>query len=562
MLQNMHIKNIALIDEMDIGFEEGLNILTGETGTGKSVLIGSLGIGLGGKFNRDILRDADADGLVELLFSVEREHVKAALQDMEIAVSDEGEILISRRLSPSGRAVNRVNDVTVTTARLREIASVLIDLHAQHEQQTLLKADRHLLILDRFGGKSIEEKKEQVRAAYADYTALKKEIEESAVDEGEKSKKMDFLQYQIREIQAASLCVGEDAELEARYRRAVNAKEILSTADEIYQVTGYENSRSAAEMLGHALQQMGRLTELDQELTGLHDTLHAVDDMLSDFNRGLNRYIENMTYDGQEFAELEARLDLINSLKVKYGNSIEQIIHSCEAYEEEYNKLVCYEQYMEELQKKRGEAEKRLADACGVLTHERKEAAVRLCEQLRSALEELNFMAVQFDMEFRQLSHFTANGRDEAYFMLSTNVGEPMKPLYEVASGGELSRVMLALKSCLAYEDDTPTLVFDEIDTGISGRTAQRVAEKLSVIGRNHQVICITHLPQIASMADTHYRIEKNVENNKTISSIRKLSSEEEVSEIARLLGGVEITENTLASAREMKGLAERAKIY
>lgn len=562
MLQNMHIKNIALIDELDIGFEDGLNILTGETGTGKSVLIGSLGIGLGGKFNRDILRDTDKDGLVELLFSVEREHVKAALSDMEIAVSDEAEILISRRLSPSGRAVNRVNDVTVTTARLREIASVLIDLHAQHEQQTLLKADRHLLILDRFGGKSIEEKKEQVREAYARYTSLKKEMSENALDEAEKSKKMDFLQYQIREIQAASLRVGEDEELEVCYRRAVNAKEILSTANEIYQMTGYDSSPSLAETLGHTLQQMGRLVELDGELAELCSMLQDVDGMLNDFNRELSRYIDNMAYDGQELAELEARLDLINSLKVKYGNSIEQIIHSGEAYEEEYNRLVSYEQYMEELEKKIAEAEKGLEDACDVLTRERKETAGRLCEQLRGALEELNFMTVEFDMEFALLSNFTANGRDEAYFMLSTNVGEPMKPLHEVASGGELSRVMLAIKSCLAYEDDTPTLVFDEIDVGISGRTAQRVAEKLSVIGRNHQVICITHLPQIASMADTHYRIEKNVENNKTISSIRKLSAEEEVSEIARLLGGVEITDNTLASAREMKGLAERAKIY
>lgn len=562
MLQNMHIKNIALIDELDIGFEDGLNILTGETGTGKSVLIGSLGICLGGKFNKDILRDTGRDGLVELLFSVERDHVKAALSNMEITVPEEGEILISRRLSPSGRAVNRVNDVTVTTARLREIASVLIDLHAQHEQQTLLKADRHLLILDRFGGKNIEDKKERVRTAYAHYMSLKREMEDGSLDEAEKSKKMDFLQYQIREIQAASLSVGEDEVLEVRYKRACNAKEILSTADEIYQMTGYENSRSAAEMLGHALQQMGRLSELDAELVGIHSMLSDADAMLNDFNRELSRYIENMTYDGQEFAELETRLDLINSLKVKYGNSVEEIIHSQEEFEEEYNRLVGYEQYMEELGKRTDEAEKRLADACDALTCERKKTAERLCEKLKSALEELNFMTVEFDMKFRQLSHFTANGWDDAYFMLSTNVGEPMKPLHEVASGGELSRVMLALKSCLAYEDDTPTLVFDEIDVGISGRTAQRVAEKLSVIGRNHQVICITHLPQIASMADTHYRIEKNVENNKTISNIRKLSPEEEVSEIARLLGGVEITDNTLASAREMKGLAERAKIY
>lgn len=560
MLLNMHIKNIALIDEIDIGFEEGLNILTGETGAGKSIIIGSLGICLGGRFHKDILRNDMQDGLVEMLFSVEQEHIRKQLEELEIPVEDE--LLITRRLSPSGRTINRINDMTVTTGRLREAASILIDMHAQHEQQNLRNADRHLMILDRFGGKAVEEQKEKVRKLYLSYTSLKNELEENSMNEAEKNKKMDFLDYQIKEIHAANLKAGEDEALEALYKKAVNAKDILTLADEVYRMTGYESSHSAAEQIGHALQQFGRLVELDPELSDTHGILQDIDSMLNDFNRELSRYMEDMTFDEQAFSEMEARLDQINLLKSRYGGTIEEIIHNCELYEEEYNMLISYEEHRKILENRLEEAERELSEANSALTKVRREAAARLCETLKNSLTELNFMTVELDMRFDRLSHFTANGVDEAYFMISTNVGEPMRPLYEVASGGELSRVMLALKSSLAYEDDTPTLLFDEIDVGISGRTAQKVAEKMSVLGRNHQVICITHLPQIAAMADTHYLIEKNVENNKTISSIRRLSEEETISEIARLLGGVEITENTIASAKEMKGLAERAKIY
>lgn len=561
MLQNMHIKNIALIDEIDVEFEDGLNILTGETGAGKSIIIGSLGICLGGKFNKELLRDSDSDGLVELTFFVNQEHIKDKLLEFEIPFSD-GELVISRRLSSSGRTVNRVNDTTVTTARLKEIAALLIDLHAQHEQQTLLKADKHLAILDHFGGNDIADKKALVRALYTEYTDIKKELETNSMDEAEKNKRMDFLDYQIKEIKASDLKTGEDEALENSYKKALNSKEILSIMDEIYSMTGYDNNDSVGEIIGHLVQQLAKASEMDEDLRGSYDMLQDIDGMLNDFNREISHYMEDMTFDEQSFSEIEDRLNLINSLKLKYGRTIEDILHTCDEYEEEYNKLVSYDEYRTELKKKLKLIEEKLDMASFKLTESRKSAAQKLTEMLKASLMELNFMTVMFEMKFEQNDHYTANGRDIAYFMISTNVGEPMRPLYEVASGGELSRVMLALKSSLAYEDDTPTLVFDEIDVGISGRTAQKVAEKMAVISKNHQVICITHLPQIAAMADTHYIIEKNVENNKTISSIKRLSDEEEVIEIARLLGGVEITDNTIANAREMKGLAERTKIY
>ncbi len=561
MLLNMHIKNIVLIDDLDINFDDGLNILTGETGAGKSIIIGSLGIGTGGKFHKELLRNQEQDGLVELVFSVEgREDISRSLTDMGI-ICDDDEVLISRRLCANGRTINRINDDNVTVSKLRSVSELLIDLHAQHEQQTLLKADRHLAILDRFGGDELLTRKARVQDLYQEYMKLRREYEDSSMDEADRNRQMDFLDYQIKEIKAANPVVGEDVELEQTYKRIVNSKEILQVADEIYKITGYDNVSSAAEQISHALQQMGRLTELDGNLMDSYNILQDIDGMLNDFNRELSGYMEEVEFDGNALSEIEDRLNLVNSLKAKYGNSIELILHTCEEYEEEYNKLISYEQYIDELSKKINSIEEELNAASKELSDLRKKTAKHMCELIRQSLGELNFMSTEFEMKFNKKDTYSANGFDEACFMISTNIGEPMRPLYEVASGGELSRVMLAIKSSLAYEDDTPSLVFDEIDVGISGRTAQSVAKKMSVISRKHQVICITHLPQIASMADSHYIIEKNVENNKTNTSIRKLSKDEEIGEIARLLGGEEITKTTITSAEEMKRLAERTKI-
>ncbi|MBE5945262.1 MAG: DNA repair protein RecN [Lachnospiraceae bacterium] len=562
MLLNMHIKNIALIDDLDIGFEDKLNILTGETGAGKSIIIGSLGICLGGRFSKELLRDEESDGLIELMFSIDNQSIRDKLLDLEVDGGEDGELLISRRLSPSGRCINRINDSTVTTAKLKEVAAVLIDLHAQHEQQTLLKASKHLEILDRFGGKAIEEKKEKVAKIYKEYIDIAKDIRDNDMDEEEKNRQLDYLKYRIDEIKAAGLTLGEDEELEATYKKISNSKEILSLADDIYRATGYGNNGSAAEQVGYALQKLQRLVELDEDLSDLHTILQDIDSMLNDFNRELSCYTKSMEFDGGQFKSVEDRLNIINSLKAKYGRTISDIMNNLASCEEEYNKLLDYDEYINGLLDKFKEVESRLIKASDELTAVRKDQAKQLTSLIKESLQDLNFTSVEFYMNFEKTDSFSATGNDSAYFVISTNVGEVAKPLYEVASGGELSRVMLAIKSCLAYADDTPTLVFDEIDVGISGRTAQKVAEKMSVIAGSHQVICITHLPQIAAMADYHYLIEKNVENNKTITSIRKLKQAEEVDEIARLLGGAEITQATLFSAREMKGLADRTKIY
>lgn len=560
MLLTMHIKNIALIEEIDIDFHDQLNILTGETGAGKSIIIGSLGICLGGKFPKELLRDETKDGLVELAFSVEQPAIREALEAMEVEVDEQDELLISRRLSPNGRTVNRVNDTTVTISRLKDIASLLIDLHAQHEQQTLLKPAKHLEILDRFGGEDIQMLKKQVQEDYHSYQELEEEKKRGSMDEAERNKRVDFLKYQIKEIQDAKLVEGEDEQLEHQYKKAVNAKEILQYANDIYAMTGY-GAASAAEQLGRAIRDMRRLIELDEELTDASNILQDADGLLADFNREISEYMKDMEFDESEFHEMESRLDQINSLKAKYGNSISEILESLASFEKEYETLSGYDAYIKELSEKWKKQTAKLEASSRALSEKRRALAEKLCAKIRESLEDMNFNMVRFEMRFETAPVYSANGYDDACFYISTNVGETMRPLQEVASGGELSRIMLAMKSCLANQDDTPTLVFDEIDVGISGRTAQKVAEKMSILSRHHQVICITHLPQIAAMADAHYLIEKNVENEKTISSIRLLSKEEEIEELARLIGGAKITETTIHTVTEMKGLAEQAKI-
>lgn len=560
MLLTMHIKNIALIEEIDIDFKDQLNILTGETGAGKSIIIGSLGICLGGRFPKELLRDDTKDGLVELTFSVDQPAIREALENLDVTLDDSDELLITRRLSPNGRTVNRVNDATVTVNRLKEIASLLINLHAQHEQQTLLKPAKHLELLDRFGGDKLLKKKQVVQEDFRVYQALNKERSQDGMDEAQRNKRLDFLQYQIQEIRDAKLVAGEDEELEHQYKKAVNSKEILECANTAYELTGYA-ADSAAEQIGRAVREMRRLAELDSDLTDTAGLLQDVDGLLADFNREISEYMKDMEFDESQFHDMEQRLNQINSLKVKYGATIPDIQASLAGFEQEQERLLGYETYKKALDEKwRAQAEK-LEASCKQLSDARKKLAEALCDTIRESLSDMNFNTVQFEMRFERADAFSANGYDQACFYISTNIGEELRPLQEIASGGELSRIMLAMKSCLANQDDTPTLVFDEIDVGISGRTAQKVAEKMSILSRHHQVICITHLSQIAAMADAHYLIEKNVEKEKTITSIRLLSKEEEIEELARMIGGAKITETTIHTVTEMKGLAEQAKI-
>ena len=559
MLRNMHIKNIVLIDELDIDLESGLNILTGETGAGKSIIVEALGIGLGGRFSKELLRYPEETGLVELTFSVEKDSVKNGLLSLEITPED-GEILISRKLS-GGRVINRINDETVTLGKIKAAAEILINLHAQHEQQTLLKASKHLEILDTFSDEILVQKN-KTKEAYQAYANVREQLLNMQMDAGERTKRMDFLQFEIREIGEAHLRFGEDTELEEFYKKIKNAKDILSAAGEVYDITGYENNRSAGNEISHALQTLKKILNYDPAAEGMVSMLTDIDALTNDFNRELKEYISDMEFDPSVFEKTEERLNDINRLKAKYGRTIDEILAAKDGFEKEYEELCRYEETLRSLQRKEEKANEELIRESDILTELRKKHSVFLCEKIKEALKELNFSQVIFYMKFEDAKEYSANGHDEACFMISTNVGEAERPLYEVASGGELSRVMLAIKSCFADTEDTPTLVFDEVDVGISGITAQKVARMLQKIAAAHQVISITHLAQIAAMADVNYKIDKKVVNNKTVTEICKLDSEGAILEIARLLGGEHISEQVLSSAREMKGLADTEKLY
>lgn len=561
MLLNLHVKNLALIDNLDVSFQDHLNILTGETGAGKSIIIGSIALALGSRVNKDFVRAGAEYGLVELLFSIEKESTRQALEALEISPTEDGELLISRKIMDN-RVINKLNDQTVTVGKLKEVASVLLDLHAQHEQQSLKQSGYQLDIVDRFGKDKISAVKVQVASAYSIYRDIFDKLEEENLSENEQKRTMDLLKYELEEIQAAQLTPGEDEVVQKQYRRMKNSKDIMQDIGQLHSICGYEEHTSAGSMIGTAMSMMERAAGLDEELSGLLSQITDIDALLSDFNRELSDYIDSMQFDGEAFAQLEERLDVINTLKVKYGNSIEAILAYAEKNEEKYNQLLHYSEYIEDLKKQYEVAKDAYLSQAELLHKLRVEYAKLLEKEIHDALVDLNFLDVDFSIAVEKLDTFTKNGSDEVSFMISTNVGEKKRLLSEVASGGELSRIMLAVKSVLADEDEIDTLIFDEIDVGISGRTAQKVSEKLCKIANRHQVISITHLPQIAAMADAHYKIEKQVIDGKTITDIKPLSEDSSVEELARLLGGVEITDTVLMNAKEMKDMAVQSKKY
>ena len=558
---NVHIKNIALIDDANVNFTDNLNILTGETGAGKSIIMGALKIGMGDKLPKDIVREPDKEGFCQLLFLVDDPQVIEQIRDLGVEPSEDGEILITRRINNS-RTINTINDMAVTAAKLREVSALLIDMHTQHQQQTLLKKAEHMKLLDKYGRASIDPLKQKVAECHREYVTFRREMDELSMDEAERSRKVEFLKYQIAEIESANIKTGEDEDVEHQYNRMVNSRDIVAAASDVYSVTGYESSSSAGNEIGRALASMKGIKDLDGEIDGLYSQLENIDALLNDFNVELNDYMQSMDFDDSEFRSVESRLDVINDIKGKYGSTVEEVFKYLEDSRKEYERLSEYDEYISGLSDKIKKVEKAMLKAADALTAERQRQAENLCRDIRDALADLSFMEVRFDMVFDRLPECTANGIDDCYFVISTNVGEKMRPLYDVASGGELSRIMLAIKSCMASEDNIGTLVFDEIDVGISGRAAQKVAEKMAVISRSHQVISITHLPQIAAMADSHYLIEKSADEGKTVTRIVRLNDEESTEEIARLLGGVTITEAVMSNAREMKQMAEKTKKY
>ena len=559
MLQNLHVKNLALIDECEVEFSDGLNIMSGETGAGKSIIIGSINLALGEKVPKEMLRDNEQTAFVELIFYVENDDVLEKLKEMEIELAEgERTVILSRKIT-SQRAVGRINGEAVSVSKMKEVASLLIDIHGQHEHQSLLSKKNHLQILDEYAGSEMKELKIKLSAAYKEYRKLKEEFENSNLDAKEREKELSLLEYEANEIESATLVVGEDEELESKYRKFSNGKKIMEAVNGAYTCTGGENE-CASEMIGRAVRELGMASSYDEEVAQLESQLMEIDSLLSDFNHEISAYISSAEFDEESFYELEKRLDEVNHLKSKYGNTIEEILDRLENNKERIAQLNDYDTYLNKLRDSMDKKETELRKVSEAVSQLRRDKSVSLVEAIVEALRDLNFLDVKFEMNFELLSDYTSNGIDDAQFMISTNPGEPVKPLGKIASGGELSRIMLGIKTVMAENDRIESLIFDEIDSGISGRTAQMVSEKMNALGRNHQIICITHLPQIAAMADSHFLIEKSVENSSTFSNIYKLDEESSVNELARMLGGVEITDTVIESAREMKKMAQNKK--
>ena len=556
MLASLHVKNLALIDEEEIYFSNGLNILSGETGAGKSIILGALHLSLGDKAAKEMLRNSEEEALVEAVYLVDDEDTKEALRALDVEPYD-NEVIMTRKLTES-RSVAKINGEMVPASKMKQVGEILLDIYGQKEHQSLLNKAKHLELLDTYAREDIGSIKSDLAISYKLYKDLKKEFEEAREANISKDRELVLLDHEINEIQAANLHVGDDEALEEEYRRLNNYGKTMECFSRAYEATSGE--AGASDCISRAISEIRAVESLDEKASELMSMLNDADSILSDFNHELYSYINDVSFDQNRFNEIEQRLNEINRLKGKYGNSIEAILKALEERQFRKAKYEDFDSYLNELTENLNAATADIENLSKRLSEVRKRSADKLSNLMQEAMSDLNFLDSKFSMDFKTLDHFTDNGIDDCEFMICTNPGEPMRPLKDIASGGEMSRIMLAIKTVLANQEDIDTLIFDEIDAGISGRTAQAVSEKLSLVGRNHQVICITHLPQIAAMADSHFLIEKSVENGHTISGIRKLTEEATIDELARMLAGNAITDAVLSNAKELKDMAKKFK--
>lgn len=556
MLESLKVKNLALIEEAEVEFGRGLNVLTGETGAGKSILIGSVNLALGAKADKDIIRTGEEYAYVELIFYTENENVQKKAEKMDIYPED-NRFIISRKISLN-KSISKINGETVTVKQVKELAEVLLDIHGQHEHQSLLKETKQKDILDLYCAAALKEWKEQLKQTYKEYKAVKEELVEEGMDENERKREISLAEFECREIADAKLLPGEDLEVEKLYKKMNNAKKILESVGYVLNCMGNDSEQGAGSLIGRAMRELKSIEGYDEEALKLSGQLMEIEDYVSDFNHHMQNYMETLEFDGKDFGETEERLNLINHLKAKYGNSIEKILQHKTDCEEMLNKLVNYENNRERLQKQEEELQKKVKSLCKEISKIRKEKAACLEKEIKEALIKLNFLQVEFEIVVKaDESNLSADGYDSVQMLISTNPGEKLKPLSAVVSGGELSRIMLAIKEALATKDEIDTLVFDEIDTGISGKTAWMVSEKMGNLAGSHQILCITHLPQIAARANRHLLIEKSIENEGAVTKIKALSEEESIEELSRMLGGINITDTVRKSAAEMKKMAK-----
>lgn len=562
MLEHLHIKNVALITESEIDFEPGLNILSGETGAGKSMVIDSLNFALGERIGGNFVRKGEKSAVVEALFTVRDDTILKKLEQNGIKLEEDGTVLLTRTMNQSGKTICRINGSTVTVSMMRECAEGLMDIHGQHSHQSLLNTARHIQILDRFCGKKLEEEKQSFQTTYKKLKEIEKDLMQLMGDGKERVRKMDLLQFQMEEIGQAKLQIGEEEELLERRQILVNGEKIRNLTENslLLLYHGTETESSAIDQLSRALEEVSDLAEYDNTIQNIYTTLSSVYAQMDDAVRDLKHYADTISQEPEELESVEERLQLIYGLKRKYGGSIEEILDFYQKAEKELDFLSNSEEIVQKLNKQKKNIEQELMKQAEILSNIRKEKAKQIQKNIEQQLWDLEMKHGKFAIAIEDKKEISLHGKDKVEFLISANAGEELKPLAKIASGGEMSRVMLALKTVLAEADSIEVFIFDEIDTGVSGRTAQKVAEKMALIGKSHQIICITHLPQIAAMADHHFLIEKTTQQEKTITTVKPLNEEESAHEIARLIGGAKMTQATWTAAKELKEQADTWK--
>ena len=556
MLSNLHVKNLALIEESDINLTPGLNILSGETGAGKSILIGSINLALGAKADKDMIRRGADYALVELVFERLDDKVRAVMEEMDLPI-EEDMVILQRKITPA-KSIMKLNGETVTVRQVKALAEHLIDIHGQHEHQSLLKNSKHMEILDAYAGLELTAELKKLQDAYQTYRKCKEQLEQENLDDAQRKRELDLLQYEVEEIESAQLKPGEDDALEQEYNRMLHGRKIGDALQLSIQYTDYDNGAGA--LVSKALRELKQVNSLDEELESLDSFLMDIDGMLSDFNRTAARLADAMEFSEETFLKTEERLNGINHLKDKYGHNIDQILAYAEEKQQRIEELLHFEEHLARLQTDMQKAYEQVLKFGKKVSALRSKAAAELSKVLTQALLELNFLDVRFEIALKPKAEPTIKGLEDVEFMISTNPGEPLKPVAQVASGGELSRIMLAIKTVLSEKDSIDTLIFDEIDSGISGKTAWKVSEKLGQLGKAHQIICITHLPQIAAMADSHFLISKSIQEGSTVSGITYLEEKESILELARMVGADEVDSYAEEHARNMRVQAMQVK--
>lgn len=532
MLGQLHIKNIGIIDEITVNFDENLNIITGETGAGKSLIIDSINAITGSRVSKEMIRTGTDMAFVEACFFGEKE-----------------DIILAREIYQNGRSICKINGKMATVSELREIGESLIDIHGQHDNQSLLNPKTHLELLDNFAGESLLALKEEYAKDLEVYKSVSAKIQKNYGDEQERARRLDLLDYQIEELEKANLKVEEEEELLNRRKILMNAEKIAKALNGSYEAL----DGCLLEQLSQIIRNVDGIADLDEKYQELLSQLNDAYYNLQDVSSNLTEYASEIDFSENEQEEIEERLDFIHNMKRKYGNTIEEVLKYYEKICEEKHFLENSEEMMQALKKEQQECEEMLERLAEKITETRKVCAEKIEVQINEQMQDLEMKKAYLKFEFTTSKTFLENGKDEVQLLICTNVGDGLKPLSKIASGGEISRVMLAIKTVLGEYDSVPTMIFDEIDTGISGQAGKAVAEKLKIIGRTHQVICVTHLPSIVAVGSANYYICKVVQNSQTKTQIKRLNEEETIQEIARVIAGNDISEAVLKHAQELR---------